>query len=77
MQNNIKVGQIYEIMKGEYFVISLVSGYPECRRYHIIKNNGSVYDDLTAQDIKECYKFVKEYPTWQEAVKDELFTPKN
>ena len=65
----IKAGQIFEDADNFRFVITLYSPVD----IYIIYNNGSCCN-FSRKDFNYLdYKFIKEYPTWQEAVNSKEF----
>lgn len=65
----IKVGQIFEDTDNFRFVVTLYSPVD----MYIIYNNGSCCN-FSRKDFDVLdYKFIKEYPTWQEAVNSKEF----
>lgn len=65
----IKVGQIFKDEDNFRFVITLYSPVD----IYIIYNNGSC-SHFARKDFNSLdYKFIKEYPTWQEAVNSKEF----
>lgn len=89
VNRKMKAGQIYKLKNVLYVITKVIvsnDSYDERPNQEdyvslisAIDSNGYGYYNLLDQcDIDvEKLEFVKEYPTWQEAVKDELFTPKN
>ncbi len=65
----IKVGQIYEDVDNFRFVITLYSPVD----MYIIYNNGGSCNLIRKNFNSLNYKFIKEYPTWQEAVNSKEF----
>ena len=65
----MKVGQIYENADNFRFVVTLNLPVD----IYIIYNNGSCCN-LSRKDFNSLdFKFIKEYPTWQEAVNSKEF----
>ena len=89
VNRKMKAGQIYKLKNVLYVITKVIvsnDSYDERPNQEdyvslisAIDSNGYGYYNLLDQcDINvDELKFIKEYPTWQEAVKDELFTPKN
>lgn len=81
----VKVGQIYEwtqlnirfiIYNVKYIKITLDRHAIRIpRTITCIGNNG--YNYIFTSDLIKDWWFIKEYPTWQEAINDELFASKN
>lgn len=89
VNRKMKAGQIYKLKNVLYVITKVIvsnDSYDERPNQEdyvslisAIDSNGYGYYNLLDHcDINvDELKFIKEYPTWQEAVKDELFTPKN
>lgn len=65
----IKVGQIYEstVLGGELVVTWIREDKTEV---HLIRNDGFFF---IAKGLDSDFKFIAEYPTWQEAVNSKEF----
>lgn len=77
----IKVGQIYQEPNkyGIKYVITRVRSHNNGvvrRYYHVICNDGYVFDELFETDIEQA-KLIAEYPTWKEAVNSKEFKGEN